>query len=78
MGMADTRPAFPEDPVELDVTVKDLLMSKIVNAHVESYHLLYSERMRRAWQEELAALVEKHAASSSRKQKKAGKGKAVQ
>ena len=64
--------------MELDGTAKDMLMCKIVNAHVDSYHLLYSERIRRAWQEELAALADKHVAASSRKKKAAGKSKAAQ
>ncbi len=71
LGMGDTRPAFAEDAMELDQAAKDLLMSKIVNAHVDSYNLLYSERMKRAWQEELALLADKYSVSRKKKERSA-------
>jgi hypothetical protein len=60
IGMNDSRPSFGEDPVELTSVTKEVLMNKIVNAHVDSYNLLYSERMQRAWKEELSSIADRY------------------
>lgn len=70
LGMADTKPACGDDPMEL-ASCKEFLLSKLVNAHVDAYNLLYTERMKRAWKEELASLADRY--SGEKKKKKADK-----
>lgn len=60
VGMADVKPLFTDEAMEMGPGFRDVLMSKIVNGHSSAYDLLYAERIHRAWEEELAALAEKH------------------
>ena len=63
IGMFDTKPKLPSDLVAPDKNgvggLRDLILTKIVNSHVGSYHLLYGDRMRRAWEDELVALAKR-------------------
>ena len=63
IGMGDVKPALPEELVEFNSDFKHYLLAKLINAHVDSYNLLYADRMRRAWDEELLKLAEKYVPS---------------
>ncbi len=75
LGMNDSKPAFGEDPVELNVASKEVLFHKLVNAHVDSYNLLYSQRMERAWKEEVTALADRYSTDKKKGAKKSPKKK---
>jgi hypothetical protein len=52
--MGDVKPAFSDDPAEMTPQMKDAFLSKLVNGNIDAYNLLYGERMKRAWDEELS------------------------
>ncbi len=70
--MNDVRPLFIDEPVEFGptATAVDVFMSKIINAHASAYELLYGDRIHRAWDEELTAIVTKQEAAAEKKGKK--------
>lgn len=58
LGMGDVKPAFPDEPIALDHQGKQMLFAKLVNAHVDAYTLLFGDRMKRAWDEELQRICD--------------------
>lgn len=58
-GMASVQPILVDEPIELDASHRDIIMSKLINAHAAAYELLYGDRMRRAWDEELNTMATK-------------------
>ena len=60
IGMEDVPPALPEEVVEFSSDLRQHLLTKIINAHVAAYNLLYADRMKRAWDEELSKLGTKY------------------
>jgi hypothetical protein len=59
----------------LDSKAKEVLMNKIVNGFTDSYNLLYSERMTRAWKEELTSLADRYSDEKKKTNKLRTKGK---
>lgn len=67
LGINGIKPSFPSEPMEANDLMKEVFLSKIINAHSAAYELLYADRMRRAWDEEVKGIVEKFSGKKKKK-----------
>lgn len=58
-GMGDSQPLFPRHQLSFEA-FREHFFVKLINAHTEAYSLLYAERMKAVWQEDLEKIVSLH------------------